>query len=232
MNLNGFKRIDFHNHTTISDGRLAPLQVLQRALELDFGAVALTDHADQNNVESIVEKILKAEEQARGLPAFRQLTILPGVELTLVEPSEIASVAHRAKQAGARLVLVHGETAAGWGGAPGTNDAAAQCPDVDILAHPGYISEEAARYAAENNVFVELSGREVYSPTNDHIATVARHAGCKLLVNSDSHYPEQMLTLPRAEKVAHEAGLSEDELYRALITNPEELLERVRRVRV
>jgi putative hydrolase len=97
---------------------------------------------------------------------------------------------------------------------------------VDLLGHPGYISEEAARAALENEVFVELSGREVYAPTNEHIARVAQQVGCKLLVNSDSHNPEQMLTIPRAEKVAREAGLSEDEIYRALGTNAEALLQR------
>ena len=221
VNLDGAKRIDFQNHSTLSDGVLEPLALLRRAVQLNFHAIALTEHVDARNVERMVERLLQVQSRARSLP----LIFIPGVEITGVQPNEIAALARRARLAGARLVLVHGETLMG-GALPGTNLAAAQCPEVDLIGHPGFLSEEAAHAAQENNIFVELSGREVHSLTNGYVAKLAERAGFSLVVDSDAHRPEQMLAMDRAELVARGAGLEGDQIERALVTNPEELLAR------
>ena len=140
MNLNGGRRIDLQNHSTLSDGALEPMELLRHAVKLDFRAIALTEHVGGTNVERMVERLLQVEERARSLP----VVFIPGVEITGVLPSDIPELARRAKQAGARLVLVHGETLMG-GAQPGTDLAAAQCPDVDLIAHPGFLPEVAAR---------------------------------------------------------------------------------------
>jgi putative hydrolase len=222
VNLNGAKRIDFQNHSTLSDGVLEPLALLQRAVQLNFHAIALTEHVDAHNVERMVERLSQVQVRARSLP----LIFIPGVEITGVPPDEIAAVARIAKLAGARLVLVHGETLMG-GALPGTNLAAAQCPDMDLIGHPGFLTEEAARAARENNIFIELSGREIHSLTNGYLARLAARTGIRLVVDSDAHRPEQMLSMDRAELVARGAGLEEDEIARALVANPAELLARV-----
>ncbi len=222
MNLNGAKRIDFQNHSTLSDGVLEPLALLQRAVQLNFHAIALTEHVDAHNVERMVERLSQVQVRARSLP----LIFIPGVEITGVPPDEIAAVARIAKLAGARLVLVHGETLMG-GALPGTNLAAAQCPDLDLIGHPGFLTEEAARAARENKIFIELSGREIHSLTNGYLARLAARTGIRLVVDSDAHRPEQMLSMDRAELVARGAGLEEDEIARALVANPAELLARV-----
>jgi len=56
-----------------------------------------------------------------------------------------------ARKLGARLIVVHGETIV-EPVAPGTNAAALESP-IDILAHPGLISEREVRLAAER-VFI------------------------------------------------------------------------------
>jgi histidinol phosphatase-like PHP family hydrolase len=80
-----------------------------------------------------------ARQQESDFP----LTFIPGVELTHVAPRRIAPLAQRAKELGAGLVLVHGETIS-EPVRPGTNRAAVECPAVDILAHPGLITLEEA----------------------------------------------------------------------------------------
>lgn len=37
-------RIDLHSHTTCSDGRLTPVQLLDRAIEMNLEVLAITDH--------------------------------------------------------------------------------------------------------------------------------------------------------------------------------------------
>jgi histidinol phosphatase-like PHP family hydrolase len=214
-------RIDLHTHTFFSDGVLLPSEQLRRAVVKGYVAIAITDHADASNLEELLERLARFWAQQRD---DYELTFLPGVELTHVAPRSIAPLARRAKALGA-LVLVHGETIV-EPIAPGTNAASVACPDVDILAHPGPITVEQARQAAANGVYLELTSRRGHSLTNGHVVRVARQAGAGLVVNTDMHVPGDMIDQQMACRVAAGAGLDEDEVYAATVTNPRALVQR------
>jgi histidinol phosphatase-like PHP family hydrolase len=135
-----------------------------------------------------------------------------------------------ARDSGAELVVVHGETPA----EPveqGTNHAAVSNPKVDILAHPGMISEEDAIAAAANGVYLEISCRRGHSIANGHVASTAVAAGAKMLVNTDAHAPEDLSSMAAATSIAKGAGLDADSIRQALVTNPEALLQKLGRLR-
>ncbi|MBN1660510.1 MAG: histidinol phosphate phosphatase domain-containing protein [Anaerolineae bacterium] len=209
-------RVDLHTHSFLSDGALLPSEQLRHALVRGLGAIAITDHADDSNMEPLLRQLLEFAES--GARAF-DLAFIPGVELTHVPPADIGRLARRARRLGARLVVVHGETLV-EPVAPGTNRAAVEAPGVDILAHPGLITEEEAAMAAANGVALELSARQGHSLTNGHVARVARATGAHLVVNSDGHSPSNLIDQTFARLVARGAGLDDDEVYAALVTNP------------
>lgn len=64
--------IDLHVHTTASDGQYTPSQIIQKASELDFKAIAITDH---DTVAGIDEA--KREAQKLGV------NFIPGIELNI-----------------------------------------------------------------------------------------------------------------------------------------------------
>ena len=185
-----------------------------------YGAIGIADHAGPGNVERVVRQLV---EDCRFVERHWDVVALPGVELTHLPPAGIAEVAAAAKAAGAKLVVVHGETPA-EPVEPGTNLAAVRCPDVDVLGHPGFLSEEEAVIAAENGVFVELTSRRGHSLTNGHVARVGLAAGVKFVVDSDTHGPGDLLTPELAWKVARGAGLDEATARTILRDNPRELL--------
>ena len=215
-------RIDLHTHSFLSDGNLLPSEMLRRADVLGYAALAITDHADASNLEHIVAQLVRLYREGTG--GF-QVTFIPGVELTHIPPAQIAPLAHHAKRLGARLVVVHGETSVEPVLA-GTNRAAVECPEVDILAHPGFITEEEAALAAAHGMFLELSARGGHSLTNGHVAHIARLTGARLVVNTDTHSPADMLDQARARKVALGAGLSQEEAEAALVIHPQAALSR------
>ena len=216
------QRIDLHSHSFFSDGALLPSEHLRRAFVKGHAAMAITDHADASNLEELLRQLQRFMRQQRDdFP----LVFIPGVELTHVAPRSIASLARQAKELGAALVVVHGETIV-EPVAPGTNAAAVACPDVDILAHPGLITVEDARQAAANGVVLEISARRGHSLANGHVVQVARQAGAQLVVNTDAHAPEDMIDQETARLVAAAAGLDGDEVYAATVTNPQALVER------
>jgi len=108
---------------------------------------------------------------------------------------------------------------------PGTNRAALEA-GVDLLAHPGFISEEEAALAAQKGTLLELSGRKGHSLTNGHVAKMAQKTGALLAINADAHAPGDFLSSEMAEKVGLGAGLSLNE-YKQIRRNMEELLRKL-----
>jgi histidinol phosphatase-like PHP family hydrolase len=216
------KRIDLHVHSFLSDGVLLPSELLRRVVVRDYRAIAITDHADASNMEELIASLMRFACQQEGDFA---LTFIVGVELTHVAPRSVAPLAQRAKELGASLVVVHGETIS-EPVRPGTNRAAVECPAVDILAHPGFITLEEARLAAENDIYLEITSRKGHCLTNGHLANIARQTGARLVVNTDAHTPQEMIDQEMARRVAAGAGLNEIEVEAATVTNPQTLVQK------
>ncbi len=201
--------IDLHTHTFLSDGALAPAELVRRAEHAGYRAIGMTDHADASNLDELISKIVQF---ARETQPFVKIRIIPGVELTHVPPGQVAGLVRRARQLGARLVLLHGESVC-EPVALGTNRAGIEA-GVDILAHPGLISEEEVGLAAANGVHLEISARFSHGLGNGRVVAMARDAGAPLVINSDAHAPADILTPNFREKVAFGSGLTAEEMER------------------
>jgi len=214
---------DFHTHTFLSDGVLSPIELIRRALVRGYKAMAITDHVGLGNVEYVLKTLVTDCAQATKR---WDILVLPGVEVTHVPKEDIDLVARTAKEMGAKVVAVHGETIV-EPVEPGTNEAAVRSSSVDILAHPGLITLEVARLAAENGVYLEVSARKSHAYANGHVAKVAKEAGASLVLDSDAHEPDDLLTPEFRLKVAKGAGLNDDEVHALLQLNPRNLLEKL-----
>ena len=197
--------IDLHSHTFFSDGALVPSEHVRRVEILGYKAIAITDHADSSNIHILIPNLIKV---ARDLNPINTTQLIVGVELTHVPPALIAPLAAQSRALGAQLIVVHGETPV-EPVLPGTNRAALEA-DIDLLAHPGFITEEEAALAVKNNILLELSGRKGHSLTNGHVAGIAERTGASLAINADAHTPGDFLTPEMAEKVGLGAGLSRE----------------------
>lgn len=216
---------DFHMHTFFSDGELLPTELVRRAIVKGYSALAITDHASASNMEELLEKVRRDADLIWREWQFR---VLAGVELTHCPPQSIARLAAQARGYGAQMIVVHGETLV-EPVPPGTNRASVECPDVDILAHPGLLTLKEAEIARETGVLLEVTSRRGHCLGNGNTVIQARSAGAKLIQNSDTHSPSDILTAEFARTVALGAGLTEDEATDALVTNPETLMERALR---
>ncbi len=136
--------------------------------------------------------------------------MLPGTEITHVRPSQIEEAAVLARKLGAKYVVVHGETLM-EPVAAGTNRAAIEA-GVDILAHPGLITDDEVRLAAEKGVMLEVSGKRGHCIANGRVVKLGRKYGAKLIFGSDSHTVGEMPTRDFAEKICRAAGLEQDEI--------------------
>ncbi len=196
--------IDLHTHSIFSDGVLIPSELVRRAQVMGIAAIGVTDHADASNLDFILPRIVAVAEQ---LNQVNQIIMVPGIELTHVPPSQVGSLAEKARSLGAKLIVVHGETIA-EPVAAGTNRSALEA-DIDILAHPGLISEQEVLIAAKRGIFLEISARQGHSLTNGHVAKLAIAGGAGLVIDSDAHEPSDLITKDMARQVVLGAGLTE-----------------------
>ena len=201
--------IDLHTHSIFSDGVLVPSELVRRAEVLGIKAIGITDHADASNLDFIIPRIVAVAER---LNRVNHIKTVPGIELTHIPPSDIGPLAEQARSLGAKIDVVHGETIA-EPVVPGTNQAALSA-DIDILAHPGLISEEEVVMAAEKGILLEISARKGHSLTNGHVAKLAREHGAKLVLNTDAHEPSDLITEQQARQIVLGAGLSQDDFER------------------
>jgi len=188
---------------------------------MGYRAVAVTDHADSSNLDFILPRIRAV---AKELNESQPVKVIPGVELTHIPPVLIGPLVRKARELGAALVVIHGETPV-EPVAPGTNRAGLEA-GADILAHPGLITREDAALAAEKGVFFEISGRSGHSFTNGHVARVAGEAGAKLILNSDAHAPRDFMAPDLAARIAEGSGLPKGALD-DLLANSKMLLEKI-----
>jgi len=198
--------IDLHTHTVFSDGVLIPSELVRRAEFIGLKGIGITDHGDFSNIDFIVPRLVAIAEKLNSVLSIK---VVPGIEITHVPPSLIADAAKKARSLGAKVIIVHGETIV-EPVAPGTNNAAIEA-DIDILAHPGLISEEEVLKAKENGIFLEISARKGHSLTNGHVAKLAGKTGAKLVINTDAHAPEDLIDEKMAKKIVCGASLTEND---------------------
>lgn len=194
--------IDLHTHTVFSDGELIPSELVRRAEMKGCRALGITDHVDFTNVELVLNQVSKVKE----LEDVLDMRILVGVELTHVPPGKMEKLATLARRLGSELIVVHGETPV-EPVAPGTNRKALDI-GADILAHPGFITLEEVDLARDNNVCLEITARRGHNITNGHVARLALEAGAKMVVDTDSHAPDDLIDHERAIEIARGAGLT------------------------
>ncbi|MBL7069055.1 MAG: histidinol phosphate phosphatase domain-containing protein [Candidatus Omnitrophica bacterium] len=199
--------IDLHTHTLLSDGDLLPSELVRRAAVKGYEAIALTDHCDFSNIDFVLPRIVKV---SRNLNSHWPIKVIPGMEITHVPLKEIKNLINYGRHNGAKIIVVHGETLS-EPVIPGTNREAIRCK-ADIIAHPGLLTEEDANLAKENSIYIEITTREAHLQTNRHIRDIARKTGVKLLLNTDTHAPEDLMDDAKAQAFLESLEFTKDEI--------------------
>lgn len=198
---------NFHCHSLLSDGALLPSEVAVRYMAAGYKAIAITDHVDYSNIKFVTEQIL---EFCRHWPESRGIKVLSGIEITHLPPEQFKPLAKYARGKGIKIIVAHGQTLV----EPvikGTNRAALEA-DIDILAHPGLISDADVKLAEKKGIFLELTSRKGHCATNRHVAERALKFGAKLILSTDSHTPEDIISSGRLINIARRAGLNQKQI--------------------
>jgi putative hydrolase len=214
--------IDLHTHSFLSDGALIPSELVRRYIVAGFDAVAITDHADSSNIDNIIKSLVRV---CYELNKYWPIKAIPGIELTHIPLQQFLPLTKYARKKGAKIVVAHGESPV----EPvlkGTNNSAIKAR-VDILVHPGYISEADVLLSKKNNVLLEITTRTGHCKGNSHVAKLAKKFNAPLVIDSDFHMPRDIPSRALFEKIAKAAGLSSADLAQ-IDKNKERLLSSLR----
>ncbi|HCQ91048.1 MAG TPA: phosphatase, partial [Clostridium sp.] len=74
-------KIDLHSHTTASDGRYSPKELVDYAIKKKIDILSITDHDTTDGVE---EALIYSKNYSKKLP----ISILPGIELSTIHNEE------------------------------------------------------------------------------------------------------------------------------------------------
>src|SRR4030065_811818 len=210
-----------HTHSLFSDGALLPSELARRAQFAGYKALAITDHVDSSNIDFVIPRIAGA---LKDIAKYLDLTLIPGAEITHVPPELIGKLVSKARKLGAKIVVVHGETIV----EPviqGTNTAAIDA-GANILAHPGLISTADMKKAKQKGVAIEITSRKGHCLSNGHVAKIAMEVGADLIINTDSHNPEDLITIELARIILRSAGIAENAVEK-IFANSQKLVDRI-----
>lgn len=215
--------IDLHTHSIFSDGELIPYELVRRAIAKGYRAIAITDHVDSSNIDFVIPRIVKAIDKLR---TYVPIEVIPGAEITHAPPGMIPDLVKEARNLGAQIVVVHGETIV-EPVAEGTNRAAIEA-GADLLAHPGLIKTEDILFAKETGTMLEITSRKGHSLSNGYVAKEASKFGVSLSINTDSHSPEDLITMEMARNILIAAGIDENRLEQ-VFENSKRFIEKILR---
>lgn len=199
--------IDLHMHSLMSDGVLLPSELARRAEEKGYVCMALTDHVDESNFEMVITSSIRF---CKAISNLMKIRVIPGCEITHVPPQDINRLAKECRKLGAKIIVVHGETPV----EPvkeGTNIAGLES-DIDILAHPGLLTEDEAKIAAKKNIAIEITTRQGHSLGNGNVARLWEKYRFPVILNTDTHTPDNLVTVEFAKKVLLCAGIKIEEV--------------------
>jgi histidinol phosphatase-like PHP family hydrolase len=73
---------------------------------------------------------------------------------------------------------------------------------------------------------LEITSRQGHSLSNGHVARLAQKAGAQLVLNTDTHLPDDLISREKALKVAWGAGLRPED-FDQMLENSRKILSRL-----
>jgi len=192
---------DLHSHTTASDGRLTPEELVHRALEMRVGTLAITDHDTVAAIPAARAEIARARLPLDLITGVEISTVwenhdihIVGLNIDIDHPAmtEFLAAQTERRQQRAKLIAERLEKAqipGAWEGALALADGAAV-----TRGHFARFLVESGRASNFNDVFKKYlaRGKTGYVPpqwcTIDQAIDVIHHSGGKAVIAHPGRY--------------------------------------------
>lgn len=222
-------RGDLHVHTHLSDGMDTLERLYEKAVELGYEYVAITDHAETLKVARglTVEKL---QESFAAIASFNEahpgFTFLTGTELNVGNDGELDYPDELLAKMDVVVASIHTGMNQDISEITSRTLAAIENPHVDIIAHPtGRILGKRAPFdididaaldaAARTGTAMELNSYPDRLDLRDEHLRLAREKGVKVAVDTDAHAADQLEYMFYGVATAQRGWLTPDDIVNA-----------------
>src|ERR1700761_6999793 len=227
-------RGDVHMHTVATDGKNTIREMAEAAMEHGYEYIAITDHSknlamtnglDDARALEHIRKIRETEAEMEG-----RIRIFPGIEVDILGDGEIDLANETLAQMDVVIASVHSLFNQPLEQMTQRVLRAIENPYVRILGHPtGRLLLRREAYAidigkiinraAELGVAVEHNAYPDRLDLCDRDLRMAKEAGCKISINTDSHHTSHMEKMRYGIRQLRRAWLTKADVLNALPAN-------------
>jgi len=201
-------RGDLHTHSTWSDGKATIEEMAERASELGYEYIALSDHSPSERVARGLDRA-RLEKKIEEIEALRKKRkepfphILIGSEVDILGDGKLDYPDEILARLDVVVAAIHSSFKQDKDRITGRLLDAIAHPSVDVIAHPTsrligarealeMDFERVIAAAAKAGVALEINGSMYRLDLNDVMARAARDAGALLAIGSDAHSTAQL----------------------------------------
>ena len=226
---------DYHTHTVYSHGTGSVEENVLSAIEKGLCEIGISDHGFRQIAHGISKKgyLKQANEIRRLNEKYKNIRILTSVEANIVGTDGSIDMKQEWVSKLDYLIAGFHRTAVPWRvkdlidlqftALISPRKARRNMTDADVAAintnglmlitHPGeYIAvdiKRVAEAAASRNVLIEINNKHPMSKQN---LLIAKETGCRFILSSEAHRPEDVGKVDRAYDAALSAGIECDRI--------------------
>jgi len=210
---------DLHCHTTYSDGKMTPEQLVKEAIRRGYSYIAITDHSYMMKPEGLRRQLAEIEQLRTKYPEIR---ILTGTELECNSEGHYDFPKELLEKLDIVIASIHVATDKDL-----TEAYIRLCndPHVKIIGHmtgrlllkrpPRKMDvERVLREAAKTGKLIEINGQPERMDLPPEWVRIGKRLGCKFTLGTDAHSSYEMNFMRYAVGVARRGWLEEKDIWR------------------
>lgn len=219
-------RGDVHSHTDWSDGRATMLEMAEAAGALGYAYLGITDHSPRITVVHGLnaERLLAQSREMAGVQKqVDGVTLLQGIEVDILEDGALDLPDAALEILDVVIASPHVKLRQEPAAMTERMMRAVANPHVDVIGHPTgrrpgsregatYDFEAVFKEAAKRGVALEIDCDPARMDLSPEMARTARDLGCRFVLSSDAHSPNEFAYVPMALWMARRAGIPQERI--------------------
>ncbi len=221
---------DLHMHTTWSDGKATIQEMAEKAMELGYEYIAITDHSPSSTIANglSIERLMEKKKELQAVnKKMKGINILMGSEVDIKMDGSLDYPDEVLKGLDVVIASVHSGFKMDRDTITKRIVGALENPYVHALGHPtGRLINEREPYDVDIDQLIEAALRhdkalEVNASylrldlKDLHVRKAAR-AGVKIIISTDAHRPEQLLQMRFGTGTARRGWVEKKDVLNAL----------------
>lgn len=221
---------DFHVHSNWSDGAEAIEEIAERAREMGYEYIAITDHSKSTRIANGLteERLSKQIKEIRELnKRLKGIKILAGSEVDIKTDGTLDFPEKLLKELDIVIAAIHIGFKEDEETLTGRVISAMRNPYIDIIAHPtGRLISSREPYklnvqrmfeaATETGTAIEINAFYDRLDLNDVHCQMAKEMGVKMAIGTDSHHISQLTMMEYGVGVARRGWLEKKDLINTM----------------